>query len=169
MCSRACDLYLQNPNFQSLCRPGLPYCPVSPSQTQRQTSLSCTVYRAADCVKATQTMFLLKACSSSHSCCLGLAGLTNAGLVLSPERALSQGVRGTRTHTVPSSCFSFTFNTTREREGQRREKWCAEKKRKKKQKVRRRRTKPMKRKANEQECKDDKGGERGRRCFESAA
>lgn len=79
-------------------------------------------------------MFLLKVCSSSHSCCLGLAGLTNAGLVLSPERALSQGVRGTRTHTVPSSCFSFTFNTTREREreGQKREKWCAKKKKKKK-------------------------------------
>ena len=81
-------------------------------------------------------MFLLKACSSSHSCCLGLAGLTNAGLVLSPERALSQGVQGTRTHTVPSSCFSFTFNTTRERErggGQRREKWCAKKKNRKRE------------------------------------
>lgn len=73
-------------------------------------------------------MFLLKACSSSHSCCLGLAGLTNAGLVLSFERALSLGVSGTRTHTVPGSCFSFTFNTTRERqkERQKREKWCVE-------------------------------------------
>lgn len=72
----------------------------------------------ADCVKATQTMFLLKACSSSHSCCLGLAGLTNAGLVLGPERALSLGGPRTHTHTLGTgSCFSFTFNTTREREG----------------------------------------------------
>lgn len=61
-------------------------------------------------------MFLLKVCSSSHSCCLGLAGLTNARLVLSSEWGLSHGVSGTHTHTVPSSCFSFTFNTTRERQ-----------------------------------------------------
>ena len=60
-------------------------------------------------------MFLLKACSSSHSCCLDLAGLTNAGLVLGPERTLSLGLLGTRTNTVPSSRFSFTFNTDREK------------------------------------------------------
>lgn len=58
-------------------------------------------------------MFLLKTCSSSHSCCLNLAGLTNAGLVFSPERVLSLGSLGTCTNTVLGSCFSFTFNTDR--------------------------------------------------------
>lgn len=110
-------------------------------------------------------MFLLKACSSSHSRCLGLAGLTNARLVLSPERALSLGVSGTRTHTVPSSRFSFTFNTTRERqrEGQRREKWCAKKERKKKEdKADKKKSKQIR--MQRQTIKEDDGKEKqGRR------
>lgn len=94
-------------------------------------------------------MFLLKACSSSHSCCLGLAGLTNAGLVLGPERALSQGPRGARTHTVPGSCFSFTFNTSAERDkregrGERRV-VCRRKKRERVRERRRRRVRLIKR------------------------
>lgn len=101
--------------------PVIPACPtalslpLNPSINLRFSSS--TAHRAADCVKATQTMFLLKACSSSHSCCLGLAGLTNAGFVLSPRKGpVPGGLGNSHTHPVPSSCFSFTFNTTRETE-----------------------------------------------------
>ena len=77
---------------------------------------------------------------------------------------------GELAHTLCPAPVSALHLTPPERERDRGEKsGVPKKKEKKKQKVRRRRTKPMKRKANEQECKDDKGGERGRRCFESAA
>lgn len=103
-----------------VCNPSLPHCPVSPSppRCQAEVPLLCGVHksgahRVADCVKAAQTMFLLNVCSSSHSCCSGLAGLTNAGLVLGRERARSLGFSGTCTNTDRGSRFSFTFNTDR--------------------------------------------------------
>ncbi len=153
MHSRACDLLLQNPNFpsfisaQSVCHPSLPYCPVSPSQSdQKATFLFLSVVCGAQsswlCESYTDNVFIEDL--------LFLSLLLPGPSWAHKRRACPQpwkgpvpgGLRNSHTHTVSGSCFSFTFNTSRETERGTEERealW-----RKEKQKERKRRIKPIK-------------------------
>lgn len=116
----------------------IPSCPTAPALRAGFPAL-CSTHIVADCVKGTQTMFLLKVCSSSHSCCWVLASLTNAGLVLGPERIPSLGILGdSHTHTLCTAPVSALHLTPLERHTERGKKE-AEKCTKKKKKERERR------------------------------